>query len=125
LEAFLIDNRNDYLAHSALNYTIQQKQYNNQLTVQLLELATRHGYRFDVSEFSFVTVRDRIRCYYKSYVQSAKKRGVLMGYAAHKAGLLLLDSSTSSSSDGLPLLGKSSSSSSSSRTAASIMITPY
>jgi hypothetical protein len=54
----------------------------------LLKLATEHGYIFDDSDFSFVTVRDRIRCYYKSYVQSAKKRGVLMGYAARKAGLL-------------------------------------
>jgi len=54
----------------------------------LLELATEHGYLFDEGEFNFVTVRDRIRCYYKSYVQSAKKRGVLMGYAARKAGLL-------------------------------------
>jgi hypothetical protein len=89
LEAFLIDNREEYLHFSALNYTIQQKQYNNNLTCQLLELATQHGYLFDVAEFSFVTVRDRIRCYFKSYVQSAKKRGVLMGYAARKAGLLL------------------------------------
>mmetsp|Transcript_35473 Transcript_35473/g.73877 ORF Transcript_35473/g.73877 Transcript_35473/m.73877 type:complete len:337 (-) Transcript_35473:335-1345(-) len=91
LEQFLIANREEYLRHSALNYTIQQKQYNNRLTDQLLELATRHGYLFDTQEFSFVTVRDRIRCYYKSYVQSAKKRGVLMGYAARKAGLLKED----------------------------------
>ncbi|GAX12093.1 hypothetical protein FisN_15Lh215 [Fistulifera solaris] len=88
LEQFLITNREEYLRHSAMNYTIQQKQYNNRLTEKLLELATEHGYIFDEAEFSFVTVRDRIRCYYKSYVQSAKKRGILMGYAARKAGIL-------------------------------------
>lgn len=81
-------NREEYLRHSALNYTVQQKQYNNRLTDELLQLATQHGYLFDVADFSYVTVRDRIRCYYKSFVQSAKKRGVLMGYAARKAGLL-------------------------------------
>lgn len=91
LEQFLIANREEYLRHSALNYTVQQKQYNNRLTEELLDLATQHGYFFDEKEFSFVTVRDRIRCYYKSYVQSAKKRGVLMGYAARKAGLLTED----------------------------------
>ena len=79
------------MRHSALNYTVQQKQYNNRLTDRLLELATEHGYVFEESEFGFVTVRDRIRCYYKSYVQSAKKRGILMGYAARKAGLLTED----------------------------------
>ena len=88
LEAFLIANREEYLRHSALNYTVQQKQYNNRLTERLLELAAEHGYVFDEDEFSFVTVRDRIRCYFKSYVQSAKKRGVIIGYAARKAGLL-------------------------------------
>ena len=88
LEQFLIANREEYLRHSALNYTVQQKQYNNRLTELLLELATEHGYMFEEREFSFVTVRDRIRCYYKSYVQSAKKRGTLLGYAARKAGLL-------------------------------------
>ena len=88
LEEFLVANREEYLRHSALNYTLQQKQYNNRLTERLLELSTSHGYVFDTHDFGFVTVRDRIRCYYKSYVQSAKKRGVLMGYAARKAGLL-------------------------------------
>lgn len=88
LEQFLIANREEYLRHSALNYTVQQKQYNNSLTDRLLDLATENGYVFDVKDFNFVTVRDRIRCYYKSFVQSAKKRGVLMGYAARKAGLL-------------------------------------
>jgi len=91
LESFLIANREEYLRHSALNYTIQQKQYNNRLTERLLELASRHGYVFDEDAFTFVTVRDRIRCYYKSYVQSSKKRGVIIGYAAKKAGLLSED----------------------------------
>ncbi|CAB9501474.1 expressed unknown protein [Seminavis robusta] len=91
LEAFLITNREEYLRHSALNYTVQQKQYNNRLTERLLELAAEHGYVFDDVEFSFVTVRDRIRCYFKSYVQSAKKRGIIIGYAARKAGLLTTD----------------------------------
>mmetsp|Transcript_20943 Transcript_20943/g.59771 ORF Transcript_20943/g.59771 Transcript_20943/m.59771 type:complete len:522 (+) Transcript_20943:274-1839(+) len=88
LEAFLIANREEYLRHSALNYTVQQKQYNNRLTELLLDLAAEHGYVFDEADFSFVTVRDRIRCYFKSYVQSAKKRGIIIGYAARKAGLL-------------------------------------
>jgi uncharacterized SAM-dependent methyltransferase len=88
LEAFLIANREEYLRHSALNYTVQQKQYNNCLTERLMDLAAEHGYCFDEDEFSFVTVRDRIRCYYKSYVQSSKKRGVVLGYAARKAGIL-------------------------------------
>ena len=88
LENFLIANREEYLRHSALNYTMQQKQYNNRLTERLLRLADDCGYCFDEDDFSFVTVRDRIRCYFKSYVQSRKKRGVIIGYAARRAGLL-------------------------------------
>lgn len=88
LEAFLIANRGEYLRHSALNYTMQQKNYNNRLTERLLELASENGYIFDEEAFSFVTVRDRIRCYFKSYVQSRKKRGVIIGYAARRAGLM-------------------------------------
>jgi hypothetical protein len=56
----------------------------------LIKLASPHGYQSDPQDFSFfVTVRDRI-CYYcfKSYVQSIKKRGVVIGYAARKTGLV-------------------------------------
>lgn len=88
LENFLIENREDYLSHSALNYTMQQKHYNNRLTERLIELAADCGYVFDEEAFTFVSIRDRIRCYFKSYVQSRKKRGVIIGYAARKAGLL-------------------------------------
>jgi hypothetical protein len=88
LENFLIANREEYLRHSALNYTMQQKQYNNHLTERLVDLASENGYVFDSKVFTFVAIRDRIRCYFKSYVQSRKKRGVIIGYAARKAGLL-------------------------------------
>jgi len=81
LEDFLVANRDEYLRHSAMNYTSQQRQYNNRLTERLLELAARHGYVFDEEDFDFVTVRDRIRCYYKSYVQSKRKKGIKVGYA--------------------------------------------
>jgi hypothetical protein len=75
LEQFLIASRDEYLRHSALNYTAEQKQYNNWLTERLMDVAARNHYVFDPEEFNFVAIRDRIRCYYKSYVQTARKRG--------------------------------------------------
>ena len=88
LEDFLIANREEYLRHSAMNYTMQQKEYNNRLTERLLQLASDCGYVFDEECFSFVSIRDRIRCYFKSYVQSKKKRGLILGYAARRKGLI-------------------------------------
>ncbi|KAG7353976.1 hypothetical protein IV203_003332 [Nitzschia inconspicua] len=76
LERFLIANRDEYLKHSQMNYTAEQKQYNNWLTERLLEVAAQHSYLFDPEDFNFVAIRDRIRCYYKSYVQTARKRGL-------------------------------------------------
>jgi len=76
LERFLIANRDEYLKHSNMNYTAEQKQYNNWLTERLLEVASQHNYMFDPEDFNFVAIRDRIRCYYKSYVQTARKRGL-------------------------------------------------
>ena len=81
----MIENREEYLRHSALNYTTQQKKYNNKLTERILELADENGYIFDENDFDFVTVRDRVRCYYKSYVQSSKKRGMNKGYRRSQA----------------------------------------
>lgn len=73
LEAYLVDNREQYLQYSnSLNYTKAQKHYNNSLTQGLIELAGKKGYVFD--GFTFAAVRDRIRCFYKSFVQAAKKK---------------------------------------------------
>lgn len=79
----MIANRDDYLEHSSKNYTAEQKQYNNWLTERLLEVADQHSYAFDPEDFNFVAIRDRIRCYYKSYVQTARKRGLELPGNAH------------------------------------------
>merc|ERR1712028_171058 len=44
LERFLIANRDEYLKHSNMNYTAEQKQYNNWLTERLLEMAGKRGF---------------------------------------------------------------------------------
>ena len=73
LESFLVDHRLEYLEYSSqLNYTAEQKRYNNKLTQGLLDLAKEQGYLFE--GFTFAAVRDRIRCYYKSFVQTTKKK---------------------------------------------------
>ena len=82
LQQFLIHNRDEYIHHSTLNYTSKQKEYNNILTNRMFILAAQHGYMFHPDDFSFVTLRDRIRCYYKGYIQHMKKNGVVVGYAA-------------------------------------------
>ena len=84
LEAFLVANRDEYLRHSARNYTPEQKEYNNNLTVQLLAVADEFGYVFHSGDFDFVSIRDRIRCYYKSYVQANKKKGRIVSYPKTK-----------------------------------------
>jgi hypothetical protein len=72
LEQYLVRHRAKYLSFSAAhNYTRQQKTYNNALTQGLLDLAAEKGYVFE--GFTFAMVRDRIRCYYKSFVQATKK----------------------------------------------------
>jgi len=74
LESFLIVNREEYLSFSARNYTIEQRDYNNRLTSRLLEHANTSGYSTLFESCAFSAVRDRIRSYYKSYVQSFKRR---------------------------------------------------
>lgn len=100
LERFLIANREEYLKHSALNYTAEQKQYNNWLTERLLEMAGKYNYMFDPDDFNFVAIRDRIRCYYKSYVQTARKRGFLQKKGAKSKKIAHVSTTTTTTTAG-------------------------
>jgi hypothetical protein len=74
------------LRYSALNYTVQQRHFNNNLTERLLEFATQYGYLFDTQDFTFVSVRNQVRWFYNSFVRLQKERAARMGYAARMAG---------------------------------------
>ncbi|KAG7370323.1 hypothetical protein IV203_028069 [Nitzschia inconspicua] len=80
LEDFLIANRPEYLRHSAQNYTLEQKDYNNTLTARLIDYADQCGYgnlldhKYKQDFGSFTAIRDRIRGYFKSFLQSSRRR---------------------------------------------------
>jgi hypothetical protein len=64
LERFLVENRDEYLKHSGRNYSLEQKQFNNSLTQKLIDLAEQNNLSFDMQDFNFVSIRDRIRYVY-------------------------------------------------------------
>lgn len=76
LEEFLIKNRNEFLSYSSTkNYTTEQRDYNNQLTSRFISHAKDTGY-YDVllADMAFTEIRNKVRSYYKSYIQSYKRQ---------------------------------------------------
>lgn len=72
LEKYLKDHMEEYYELSIEKcQSVLQQEFNNKLVTKVIEMATFYGWTFD---FTHKGIRDRVRCYFKTHIQNAKKR---------------------------------------------------
>ena len=75
LDTLLRENMRKYYELSTERcQTREQQEYNNGLVHLIRNEAAKHGWKFDDEVFDDNKIRDRIRCFFKSHMQNAKKR---------------------------------------------------